>query len=120
MSEPPSYNFNKILRKIIKNSLFTERQLEIILNFKNIQEIEFTISRGAYFRQVAQTRRKLIRLYNSIIILQSLGIILPDDFDVMLRLSEQLSIVQNSDVFPEQEQKVIDVIDTVVRKTVNM
>src|SRR3990172_1603154 len=76
-------NFNNILHQIIKKSLFTERQVEIILNHKNLVEIEFGISKGAYFRQVSQSRNKLIGLYYSIILFRGLGVILPDDMDLI-------------------------------------
>ena len=39
-------NFNNIIRKIIKKSLFTERQVEIILKQNVIQESDFYLSKG--------------------------------------------------------------------------
>ena len=120
MAEFDQTNFSNILRKIIKKSLFTERQIEIILNHKNLSEFEFSISKGAYFRQVGQSRNKLISLYYSIILLRGLGIILPDDFDVISRLSEQISVIQDSDVFPEREEQIIDVMDKAIRQITGM
>jgi hypothetical protein len=113
-------NFNNIMKEIIKNSLFTERQIEIILNHKNLLDVKFEISRGAYFRQVNQSRNKLQSFYYSIILLRGLGIILPDDIDVISRLSEQITVMQNSDVFPEREQQIIDVIHKTIQKVVGM
>ena len=117
MVEVKDYNFNNIIKEIIKKSLFTERQIEIILNRKNLLETDFNISKGAFFRQVAQSRNKIIAFYYSIILLRGLGILLPDDIDVMSRLSEQVSVMQNSDVFPEREQQIIDVMDKAIRQT---
>ena len=113
-------NFNNIFHQIIKKSLFTERQVEIILNHKNLVETEFGISKGAYFRQVSQSRNKLMGLYYSIILFRGLGIILPDDMDVISRLSEQISVIQDSDVFPEREEQIIDVMDKAIRQIVGM
>ena len=113
-------NFNNIFHRIIKKSLFTERQVEIILNYKNLVEIEFGISKGAYFRQVSQSRNKLIGLYYSIILFRGLGVILPDDIDVISHLSEQISVIQDSDVFPEREEQIIDVMDKAIRQIVGM
>ncbi len=113
-------NFNNILHQIIKKSLFNERQFEIILNHKNLVEIEFGISKGAYFRQVSQSRNKLIGLYYSIILFRGLGVILPDDMDVIFRLSKQISVIQNSDVIPEREEQIIDVMDKAIRQIVEM
>ena len=120
MSESEGSNFNNIIRKIIKKSLFTERQIEIILNQKNLLESEFSISKGAYYRQVGQSREKLIALFYSIILLRGLGILLPDDIDVISKLSDQISVINDSDVFPEREDDVINVIDRVIRQACNM
>ena len=117
MGEPEEYSFNNIIKRIIKKSLFTERQIEIILNHKNLEEIKFNISKGAYFRQVNQSRNKVIGLYYSVILLRGLGIILPDDIDVISRLSEQVSVIQNSDVFSEREDEIINVMDKAIRQT---
>jgi len=113
-------NFNNIIHQIIKKSLFTERQIEIILNQKNLLESNFSITKGAYYRQVGQSREKLISLFYSIILLRGLGILLPDDIDVISKLSEQISVIDQSDVFPEREEEVISVIDNLVRQACNM
>ncbi len=120
MAEAKDYNFSNIIREIIKKSLFTERQIEIILNRKNLLEIEFNISKGAYFRQVSQSRNKIIAFYYSMVLLRGLGILSPDDIDVMSRLSEQVSVIQNSDVFPEREQQIMDVINKAIRQTAGL
>jgi hypothetical protein len=116
LAEVNNYNFNNIIREIIKKSLFTERQIEIILNQKNLLETKFNISKGAYFRQVSQSRNKIIAFYYTVVLLRGLGILLPDDIDVMYRLSDQVSVIQGGDVFPEREQQIIDVIDKAIRQ----
>jgi hypothetical protein len=113
-------NFNNIIKEMIKKSLFTERQIQIILKRKNLSELEFGISKGAYFRQVSQSREKLMGLYYSIVLLRGLGILLPDDIDVMSRLAEQVSVIKSSDVFPEREEQVMNVIDKLVRQACGM
>ena len=120
MAESEVSNFNNIIRQIIKKSLFTERQIEIILNQRDLLESQFSISKGAYYRQVGQSREKLIALFYSIILLRGLGIILPDDIDVISKLSEQISVINDSDIFPEREDEVISVIDRLVRQACNM
>lgn len=120
MEEEPNYNFNNIIRQIIKKSLFTERQIQIILSKKNLAEFDFGITKGAYFRQVNQSRDKLIGLFYSIILLRGLGILLADDIDVISRLSEQISVIKDSDVFPEREEQVLNVIDKLVRQACGM
>ena len=120
MRELEGSNFNNIIRKIIKKSLFTERQVEIILNQKDLLESSFSISKGAYYRQVGQSRDKLIALFYSIILFRGLGILLPDDIDVISKLSEQISVINESDIFPEREDEVITVIDRLIRQACNM
>jgi len=120
MSEFNQSNFNNIIRKIIEKSLFTERQIEIILNQKDLLESKFTITKGAYYRQVSQSREKLIALFYSIILLRSLGILLPDDIDVISKLSEQVGVIHDSEVFSEREDDVINVIDRVIRQACNV
>lgn len=113
-------NFNNIIRQIIKKSLFTERQIEIILNQKDLLNSKFTITKGAYYRQVGQSRDKLIALFYSIILLRGLGILLPDDIDVISKLSEQIHVINESDIFPEREDEVINVIDRLIRQACNV
>ena len=120
MAESKESNFNNIIRKIIKKSLFTERQIEIILNQKDLLESNFSISRGAYYRQVGQSKEKLVALFYSIILLRGLGILLPDDIDVISKLSEQISVINESDIFPEREDEVINVIEKLIRQASNM
>ena len=120
MAEFQESNFNNIIRQIIKKSLFTERQIEIILNQKDLLESKFSITKGAYYRQVGQSREKLIGLFYSIILLRGLGILLPDDIDVISKLSEYVRVMNVGDVFPEREEQITSVIDMTIRKACNM
>lgn len=112
--------FNKIIKEIIKNSLFTEKQIQIILNQRKLVQTKFDISKGAYYRQVSQSRDKLVRLYYSIIMLRGLGLLSTKDDDVMSKLSEQIGVIQRGDVFPEKEEEIIGVIDRLVRQAARM
>jgi len=120
MAEFDSSNFNNILRQIIKKSLFTERQVEIILNQKNLIESNFGISKGAYYRQLGQSRNKLMSFYYTVVLFRSLGIFLSDDIDVMSRLSDQVRVIKDSDVFPERQEEVMSVIERVIRQACNV
>ena len=120
MSDIDSGNFPNILNEIIKKSLFTPRQIEIILKYKDLSDSEFTITKGAYYRQVSQSREKLTRLYYTFIVLRVLDILLADDIDVISRLTEQVSVIKNGDVFPEREREILSVIERVVKQTTGM
>ncbi len=117
MSNPIDDKFSNIIRQIIKKSLFTERQIEIILKRRDLVDSKFTISKGAFYRQVNQSRDKLIALCYSWILLRGLGVLSNDDMDVINRLSEQISVIKNSDVFPEREDEVIFVIQELLNRT---
>ena len=49
-----------------------------------------------------------------------LGVILPDDIDVMSKLSEQVSVIKDGDIFPEREQEITSIIERVVKQAVGM
>jgi hypothetical protein len=108
------------LNEIIEKSHFTQRQIEIILKKKYLSDVEFSITKGAYYRQVSQSREKLAGVYYSLVVLRVLGILLPDDIDVISKLSEQVSVIKDSDVFPERERDVMSLIDRVVKQAVGM
>jgi hypothetical protein len=117
MSRLSDDNFSNIIRQIIKKSLFTERQIEIILKRRNLIDSKFMISKGAFYRQVNQSKDKLVALCYSWILLRSLGIFNIDDVDVINRLSEQISMIKSSDVFPEREEEVMFVIQELLNRT---
>jgi len=117
MSEYEKSNFNEIISKIIKKSLFTERQIEIILKQKGVLDIESGCSKGAYFRQVAQSRRKLEALYYSIILLEAYDVIFPDDGDVT-RLVDVISRLKGLEAIPTNQEQIMSTIETAMRKMV--
>ena len=116
MAESPNPISSNIIRQIIKKSLFTERQIEIILNQLKLHKTRFVISKGAYFRQVKQSRDKLIGLYYSLVLLKGLGVLVPEDIDVISKLSDQVSVIKDSDVFPEKEEEIMFVIGELVNR----
>ena len=123
MSESSKSNFNIIMQKIIKKSLFTERQIEIILKKKRKLDgdLSLNITKGAYYRQVIQSRKKIEGLYYSIILLQGLDVISLDDSDVIFRLAEQISrIYDNSDFMPENQEQITNIIDNAVKQVVSL
>ncbi len=119
MSDPIKSNFNTIMQEIIKKSLFTERQIEIILKQKKMLQVEFGVSKGAYYRQLGQARSKIESLYYTILLLQAYDVILPES-DVMFRLAEQLNVMKESDFTPENEGQIMDVIQQAVKQLVNL
>lgn len=117
LSTPPEDNLNNIVRQIIKKSLFTERQIEIISKRRNLLDRQFNISKGAFYRQVGQCQEKLEALCCSWILLKAMGVLREEDIDVINRLSEQISVIKSSDVFPEREEEVMFVIQELLNRT---
>jgi len=119
MSESDSSNFPNILNEIIKKSLFTERQIEIIIKQKKMLDVEFDVSKGAYYRQRAQSRRKIESVYYTLILLQALDVILTNS-DVISRLAEQVNVMKDGSFTPENEDQIIDVIQKTVKQLVDV
>ena len=119
MSDPNKSNFNTIIQEIIKKSLFTERQIEIILKQKKLIDVEFAMSKGAYYRQVAQSRSKIESVYYTLILLQALDVILTNS-DVISRLAEQVNVMKDGSFTPENEDQIIDVIQKAVKQLVDV
>jgi hypothetical protein len=112
-------NFNTIIKEIIKKSLFTERQIEIILKQKKLLDIEFGVTKGAYYRQLAQSRSKIESVYYTIILLQAYDVILPDS-NVISRLAEQVNVMKGGSFTPENEDQIINVIQKTVKQLVDV
>jgi len=107
------------MKEIIKKSLFTERQIEIILKQKRLLDVEFGVSKGAYYRQLAQSRSKIESVYYTIILLQAYDVILPES-DVISRLAEQVNVMKDGNFAPENEDQIIDVIQKTVKQLVGV
>jgi hypothetical protein len=114
-------NSNILYTYLVANSLFTPRQLSIIL--KQLQGDSKTekISSGAYYRQVKQCRKKVISILHSMIILQSMGIVQSDASATLSKVSEQLAVIfaseSSSDAIPRlNTNDVISVIDEVIKR----
>ena len=112
-------NFNTIIKEIIKKSLFTERQIEIILKQKKMLDVEFGVAKGAYYRQLAQSRSKIESVYYTLILLQALDVILTNS-DVISRLAEQVNVMKDGSFTPENEDQIIDVIQKTVKQLVDV
>ncbi len=114
-------NSNILYTHLVANSLFTPRQLSIILKQLRGGSKTDKISSGAYYRQVKQCRNKVISILYSMILLQSMGIVQSDTSATLNKLAEQLVVIfaseSSSDVLPRINVKdVISVIDEVIKR----
>lgn len=108
--------FSNVIREIIKKSLFTERQIEIILRKRSRSGSGFGISRGAYYRQLGQSKMKLARVYYTVALLWGVGILERRDIDVMLELAKHVGALKDSDVFPEREADVVTMFERIIKQ----
>ena len=111
---------NKILEKIIDKSLFTRRQVEIIINNRKNTKTKLAITSGAYYRQLGQSRKKLERVYYTVVLLHALGVMLPDDVNVMSDVFERINVVDSDKNTTYDVDKIMNVIDAVVKKIINI
>lgn len=79
-----------------------------------------SISSGAYYRQVKQSRDKAVAVLYSAILLQSTGALQPEGLSALGRLADQLSVIfasESSDVLDQARlEDVISVMDTLVKR----
>ncbi len=87
---------NILLNKIVENSSFTKRQIQIIYNIYNREDRLKEISSGAYYREVKQCKNKIRKLYYSIIILNLIGILNNDQLITINSLVHKLDILKDN------------------------
>lgn len=104
-------NFNIVIKQIIKKSLFTERQIEIITSIGGGPR---TISRGAYYRQRGQAKRKTEALLYSMVLLYALGVLPKDSMRAADAIADQLSVIFDSDIDDTAAKEVLSVVEQVV------
>jgi hypothetical protein len=91
-------HFNDLLEHIVKNSLFTERQLYIISKVKEKQKLLDGISSGAYYRQIRQCKNKIFGVVYSMMLLKIINILDEQAFNTINELSDRLAkITSQSD-----------------------
>lgn len=114
-------NSNALYTRLVANSIFTPRQISIILNLVKGDSKPKNISSGAYYRQVKQCKEKVGSLLFSMVLLQSIGIVKTDASMMLSKLAEHLSVIfsldDNSDVVSKiNEEDVMFVIDEVIKR----
>jgi hypothetical protein len=116
---------NTLYGQIVANSIFTPRQISIILNQLKGSGKPENISSGAYYRQVKQCKRKVNSLLYSMMLLQSIGIIKTDASVTLTKLAEQLSVIFSIDnssdiVLRTNGEDVMHVINEVIKRVSTM
>ncbi|MFZ0328376.1 MAG: hypothetical protein WBP64_02110 [Nitrososphaeraceae archaeon] len=111
-------DFNEFLRHIIKNSLFTERQLYIISKVKEKQKLLNGVSSGAYYRQIRQCKNKIFGILYSMMLLRIINVLDEQAFHTIDELSDRLANIisqPNSDLIRDIEiTSVISKMDQLI------
>jgi hypothetical protein len=115
--EQQEYNSNSFYRYIIANSLFTSRQIDIISRRLQNRGIIGNISSGAYYRQVKQSRTKIVRLLYSIILLKSVGVLDQETFFAIEKMASQIRVMLDQKTSDNSRaESVISVIEQLVKR----
>jgi hypothetical protein len=109
---------NLLLMKIIENSTFTGRQIQIIYKIYNKEERLKDISSGAYYREVKQCKIKLRKFYYSILLLNLIGIINSEQLITINSIINKLSLIKNNhDKYHDKNiEPVINIIEQLLDK----
>jgi hypothetical protein len=109
---------NLLLLRIIENSTFTNRQIQIIYNIYNREERLKEITSGAYYREVKQCKNKIRKLYYSFILLNLLDIFDKEQLLTINSVIEKLYRLQNNHgkYHDNSIKAVINIIDQMIGK----
>jgi hypothetical protein len=117
----PGSSSSTLYAYIVANSLFTPRQLSIILKQLGGGGKPEKISSGAYYRQVKQCRKKVVSVLYSMMLLQSMGVVQQEAPVTLSKLAEQSAVIfaseRSSDATPRLNvNDVIPVINEVIKR----
>ncbi|HZA99795.1 MAG TPA: hypothetical protein VE308_02105 [Nitrososphaera sp.] len=117
----PGSNSSTLYAYIVANSLFTPRQLSIILKQLGGGGKPEKLSSGAYYRQVKQCRKKVVSVLYSMMLLQSIGVVQQEAPATLSKLAEQSAVIfaseRSSDATPRLNvNDVIPVINEVIKR----
>lgn|SRR6185437_852548 len=115
------YNINEnniLISKIIENSLFTNRQIQIIYNIYNNEKKPKEITSGAYYREVKQCRYKIRKLYYTFILFNLLNILKNEQFETINSIVDKLhKLNDNHDKYHDSDlNTVINIVDQLLNK----
>ena len=115
--------YNNIIKHIIANSLFTERQIYILYNKYSGMRPPDSMSRGAYYRQLKQSENKVAGVLYSLIILRHLNVINKSTFHTIEAILDNTSNLMesvNRDMISQNDSNnVISLVDKIIQKLIH-
>ena len=119
--EAHNNDFDSVLKLFVANSLFTARQIDIILKRKKGNAPIENISSGAYYRQIKQCKNKITKLYYSIILLSIVDIIDLNTIASLSKIAEQIKALQTyGDSDSSQTLRVTEVMSVINKIIITM
>ena len=110
---------NLLLSKIIANSTFTERQIQIIYKVYNKEKKPADISAGAYYRQIKQCKDKIRKIHYSFIILSLVGLLDNESIIALKSIVQKVNSLDNniSEINHGKDiDNVINIINLIINK----
>jgi hypothetical protein len=115
--------YNDIIKHIITNSLFTERQIYILYNKSSRRSPPDRISKGAYYRQLKQSEQKVAGVIYSLIILRYLNLVDKGTFhtiEVILdNTSHLMESIKRDMITQSDSRNVISLVDEIIQKLIH-
>jgi hypothetical protein len=115
--------YNAIIKHIITNSLFTERQIYILYNKSSRRSPPDRISKGAYYRQLKQSEQKVAGVIYSLIILRYLNMVDKGTFhtiEVILdNTSHLMESIKRDMITQSDSRNVISLVDEIIQKLIH-
>lgn len=120
--EDNNYLNNLLFLKLIENSIFTRKQIQIIYRTGNKAKRPMNISSGAYYRELKQSKSKVYKLIYSLILLEILNIIDHEQLLIMTSIVEQLKQLQtnHNDYHTEDLSPIINVMEKMIIRLVRL
>jgi len=113
---------NLFISKLIEKSLFTNRQIQIIYNFKNKEKRPMDISSGAYYREVKQSKIKMRKFFYSILLLNLINVVNDNQITALSSMTNKLRILVDSHAkYHDKEiNNVINVMEDLINRIIDM
>jgi hypothetical protein len=119
--ETHNNDFDSVLKLFVANSLFTARQIDIILKRKKGSAPIENISSGAYYRQIKQCKNKITKLYYSIILLSIVDIIELNTIGSLSKIAEQIKALKTyGDSDSSQTLRITEVMSVINKIIITM
>ena len=116
------YLNNLLFLKLIENSIFTRKQIQIIYRTSKKAKRPLDISSGAYYRELKQSKSKIYKLIYSLILLEVFNIVDSEQLLLITSIVEQLKQLQNNhnDYHTRDLSSIINVMEEMIIRLVRL